>query len=96
MTLQMTLTTPAAITPPHQAAPIKTGVSLVVIDFLALGRDGRPVTDLKPGDVTLRVGGRARTIEALNLVDAVSGGRPAPVLPAASAIPNQHPGGGLA
>jgi hypothetical protein len=59
----------------------QAGVSLVVVDFLALGRDGWPVADLKAEEVTLRVGGRARPIEALNLIDVVATGGPSPVSP---------------
>src|SRR5687768_694786 len=40
------------------SSTIQSGVSLVSVDFLALGRDGRPVPDLKPDEVTLRIGGR--------------------------------------
>jgi hypothetical protein len=53
---------------------LKSGVSLVVIDFLALGRDGRPVPDLKADEVTLRIGGRPRPVDSLSLVDVMSAG----------------------
>ena len=54
------------------------------VDFLALASDGRPVRDLKPEEVVLRVDGRTRTIESLQLVQltdrrtAVSGEIPPP------------------
>jgi hypothetical protein len=51
--------------------PIKSGVSLVAIDFLAIGRDGLPVPDLKPEDVSLKIGGRVRPVQALNLISVV-------------------------
>lgn len=41
---------------------------LVAVDFTALGPDGRPVTDLRPEDVTLRIDGRARPIRSLEYV----------------------------
>jgi VWFA-related protein len=49
-------------------APAARGGAPVVIDFLAVGRDGQPVSDLKPEDVQLRVGGRPRTIQSLRFV----------------------------
>ena len=51
--------------------PIKSGISLVALDFLAIGRDGRPVPDLKPDEVSLKIGGRARPVQALNLISVV-------------------------
>jgi hypothetical protein len=52
-----------------QTAALKSGVSLVTFDFLVVGRDGRPVPDLKAEDVTLKVGGRTRPIGTVNMVD---------------------------
>ena len=43
-----------------QSPPLKSGISLVSLDFLAIGRDGQPVQDLKAEEVSLKVGGRAR------------------------------------
>lgn len=39
-----------------------------LVDFRAVTSDGDPVADLKPADVTLRVGGRARPVKSLELV----------------------------
>ena len=44
------------------------GTDLVAIDFLAVGDDGRPVSDLKTGDVTLRVDGKPREIRSFQFV----------------------------
>lgn len=41
----------------------------VVIDFQATTSDGKPITDLKADDVTLRVDGRQRTLRSLQLVE---------------------------
>ena len=41
----------------------------VVVDFLATTNDGKPITDLKAEDVTLRVDGRQRTLRSLQLVE---------------------------
>lgn len=41
----------------------------VLIDFLAIGRDGMPVTDLRADELTLRIDGRARPIKSLRLVE---------------------------
>ena len=47
----------------------KGGVGLVTLDFLALGRDGQPIADLKPEEVSLKIGGRARPLTAVNPID---------------------------
>src|SRR6266508_5565862 len=39
-----------------------------VIEFRALGADGQPVLDLAASNITLRVGGRQRTVQSLELV----------------------------
>ena len=72
-TLPIAVIAAAALTPDgaalSQSPPLKTGISLVWLDFLAIGRDGRPVVDLKPDEVTLKLGGRARPLSAVNLID---------------------------
>jgi hypothetical protein len=45
----------------------------VTVSFLAIGRDGRPVLDLKSDEVQLRVNGRPRTLKSLQRVDAGAG-----------------------
>jgi hypothetical protein len=45
----------------------------VSVSFLAIGRDGKPLTDLKSDEVQLRVDGRPRTIRSLQRVDAGAG-----------------------
>ena len=79
-TLAAALASRADAQPP---APLKAGVSLVSIDFLALGRDGRPVPDLRADEVTLRIGGRPRPVEGLNAIDVTTPrGQPVSPLPA--------------
>ena len=46
----------------------------VSVSFLAVGRDGRPILDLKPEEVQLRVDGRQRTVKSLDRIDATSSG----------------------
>ena len=58
--------------------PQAAGGAPVLIDFRAVAEDGQPVADLKPADVTLRVGGRPRPIKSLDFVR-VSGEGAAPV-----------------
>ena len=41
----------------------------VLIDFLAIGRDGIPVTDLRADELTLRIDGRARPVRSLRVVE---------------------------
>jgi hypothetical protein len=38
------------------------------IEFRAFGADGHPVLDLAASDITLRVNGRPRTLQSLELV----------------------------
>ena len=54
-----------------------------VIDFTALGKDGRPILDLAPSELTLQVDGRQRDIEFFQLLGAGTGEAPrsAPVVP---------------
>ena len=54
----------------------------VTVSFLAIGRDGRPVLDLKSDEVQLRINGRAHAITSLQRVDAGAGapGEAAPPL----------------
>ena len=51
------------------AAPqFRAGTELVAVDFQVIDESGRPITDLKPADLTLRVDGRNRDIRALQFV----------------------------
>ena len=45
------------------------GVELVAVDFAAVDADGRPVTDLRQDEVTVKVDGRSRVIRSLQYVD---------------------------
>ena len=60
----------AAATVPRAPAQQRfpTGVELVAVDVTVVDRQGRPVTDLRPEEFTVRVGGRPRTILAARLV----------------------------
>ncbi len=66
--------TPVAHIPPTpQAPPAPPASGLTeLVDFMALGEDGRPVTDLKAADVTLKVDGRPREIRSLELIELAS------------------------
>ena len=71
-----------------QAGPVT-----VLVDFNATTADGKPFTDLTPADVTIRVGGKQRTIQSLTFKQVESGaaapaaaGAAAPA-PAAGALP---------
>jgi VWFA-related protein len=61
--------------------PLKSGVSLVSLDFLAVGRDGQPVADLKAEEVALKIGGRARPLAAFNLIEVGADAAPSSVSP---------------
>jgi VWFA-related protein len=77
----------AGASPPGAQQPpsFKSGVELVPVTFLAVAGDGRPVPDLKPHEVSLRVDNRERPITSLEFVrlaGASIGGSPIPkVLP---------------
>src|SRR5688500_17538331 len=65
------------------------------IDFRAVTTDGQPVTDLKPSEISLKVGGKVREVKS---VDRVSAGA-APAGPAPANPPyatNAAAGGGAA
>ena len=55
----------------------------VPVSFLATGRDGRPVTDLKAEEVELRLDGRTRPLESLQRIGTPGdiAGTPAPPPP---------------
>lgn len=55
------------------------------VSFLAMDRDGKPVADLEPEEVQLRVGGKQRTIKSLRLT--APSGPAAPAETAKSAVP---------
>ncbi len=70
-----------------QQRTVGSGAEQLQINFLALNKaDGLPVLDLKPGDITLKVGGRNRVVNALNVMKMEAPQpRPAPVAAAAGA-----------
>jgi VWFA-related protein len=61
---------PARTPTPAQAQTptFRAGVTLATVDFLAVTADGKPVTDLKPQEVTVRVNGRTKVTRSLQLV----------------------------
>jgi hypothetical protein len=54
---------------------------LIAVDFSAISPDGSPVADLRADEVALRIGGRARTIRALEYVPLRTGHGTAASLP---------------
>jgi hypothetical protein len=54
---------------------------LIAVDFAAVGPDGRPITDLRREDVTLRVDGRTRQVQSLEYVPVRGVGGTASSLP---------------
>jgi hypothetical protein len=53
---------PAAQRGPERATP------LLAIDFVAVTRDGTPVADLRPDEITVRIANRARPVRSLQAV----------------------------
>ena len=62
-----------ALLPAAAAAQAKAGSAK--IDFRAFGDDGVPVADLKPDEVSLKINGKARTVQSLSLFRATAGDR---------------------
>ena len=58
----------------------------LVVDFLAIGVNGQAVPDLKPADVSIKVGGKQRNVASLEFKKTDSGGG-APGAPAAALPP---------
>ena len=56
----------------------------------AVTRDGLPVTDLKPGDLSLRVDGKARDVKNLELVQPDASAAPGAPAPPASSLPSPY------
>jgi len=62
-----------ALVPAHPAAQqfvlsSQDRARLIAVDFVVVGADGQPVTDLRADEVTLKVDGRARPIRSLEYV----------------------------
>jgi hypothetical protein len=52
-----------------QGDPIRSGIELLTIDFVALDDKGQTVRDLQPEQVTVRLGGVERPVKSLQYVD---------------------------
>jgi VWFA-related protein len=59
--------------------PQERGADLVTVDFSVVSSDGRPITDLRASDVSIRIGGKIREIRSLQLINAVDTPAPAAV-----------------
>lgn len=71
-------------TPP---AKFESGIELVPVDFYAVTSEGHPIADLKPEEVTVKIGGRPRTLRSLQWIQVddsiTSGATPRVALPPA-------------
>lgn len=56
-------------------AQFRSSTELVPVDVIATDESGRPISDLKPGDLVLKVDGKARPIQSLQLVQVLSTAR---------------------
>ena len=59
----------------------RAGVELVALDFLAIDDEGRPVLNLKPAEITLKVDGKARQIKNLQFFKLATTSVEQPVAP---------------
>ena len=77
--------------PPQQTQTptpqFRAGTDLVAVDFQVVDESGRPITDLKPGELALKVDGRARDIKALQFVKVARSSAEAPVNTAVASQP---------
>jgi len=64
-------------TPPR--SQFRAGTDLVTVDFVAIDATGRPVNDLKPSELSLKVDGKTRPIRALEFLKVASTSVEAPV-----------------
>jgi VWFA-related protein len=64
-----------------QSQRFRGGVDLITVDVGAVDSKGRPVEDLKPGDFTVKVDGKARPVVSAELIK-VERGKSAPSRPA--------------
>jgi VWFA-related protein len=58
----------------------------LLVDFLAVSPEGMPVTDLTAADVTVRINGRVRPIQSLQLMRVAAPSAPAGTAPAAAPV----------
>src|SRR4029079_802853 len=74
--LLLTLSAGRAVTGQQPASAqeqvFRAGVERGALNFMAVDKDNRPVTDLKPSDLRLTVAGRERPIQTLQFVKLVS------------------------
>jgi len=76
-------------------AAAQAGGEGVAVDFFAVSSDGKPIADLKPEEVSLKIAGKARPIKSLKLVRYEAGaGGAASALPAPFATNGGDSGGG--
>jgi VWFA-related protein len=61
------------------APQFRAGTDLVAVDFQVVDESGRPITDLKPGELSLKVDGRTRDIKALQFVKVARSSAEAPI-----------------
>ena len=64
----------ASAAPAAEQRPSERGRDLVRVDLTVVTPDGQPVTDLRPEEVTVRLGGRNRAVKSLQLVSVASAG----------------------
>jgi len=58
---------------PPPARTLAGGSAPITVDFQVFGRDGQPLTDLKPEEVTLKVDGKTRVLRSLALMNIGAG-----------------------
>ena len=76
--------TVALAMPSAQQTPRQIGTGsapTIIVDFAAVDAKGQPVTDLAPGDLTIRIDGKPRVVKDLQFVKRDTGSGPVDPLP---------------
>lgn len=53
--------------------PAERGADLLSLEFVVVTPEGMPVMDLKPDDVSIRIGGRQRPVRSLQFIEMIGG-----------------------
>jgi len=54
------------------AAPASQAANMIAVDFYAVTAEGKPIPDLRPDEVTIRINGRTKAIRSLQFVEVAS------------------------
>ena len=72
--LALTMTATVVFSPGRAASSLAASQSpdLIAVDFYAVTAEGRPIPDLRPDEVTIKINGRTKAIRSLQFVEVAS------------------------